>query len=88
MRVLISGDIHIGRRSSKIPENATGFRARDAWMKIVETAIKERVDLVLLSGDVADRDNRFWEAIGPLEAGTIGQLENRCTTSVKSACRY
>ena len=70
MRVLISGDIHIGRRSSKIPENATGFRARDAWMKIVETAIKERVDLVLLSGDVADRDNRFWEAIGPLEAGT------------------
>jgi DNA repair protein SbcD/Mre11 len=28
---------------------------------------------VLLSGDVADRDNKFWEAIGPLERG-IGRL--------------
>ena len=27
------------------------------------------VDVVCLSGDIADKENKFWEAVGPLEAG-------------------
>lgn len=69
MRILISGDIHIGRGSSKIAADAEILQARAAWNRLVEFAISEAVDLVLLSGDIADQENKFWEAIGPLEQG-------------------
>lgn len=36
---------------------------------MVDLAITERVDLVALSGDLVDRDNRYFEAVGPLERG-------------------
>jgi len=39
------------------------------WDAIVETAIRRKVDAVVLTGDVVDRENRFFEAIGPLERG-------------------
>jgi hypothetical protein len=39
------------------------------WQAIVERAIQEQVDLITLSGDIVDHDNRFFEATGPLEAG-------------------
>jgi DNA repair exonuclease SbcCD nuclease subunit len=39
------------------------------WHAIVDRAILEEVDLVTLSGDIVDHDNRFFEATGPLEAG-------------------
>jgi len=44
-------------------------RAATAWSRIVDLAIREQVAAVCLSGDVADEDNKFWEAIGPLEGG-------------------
>jgi DNA repair exonuclease SbcCD nuclease subunit len=40
---------------------------------LVDLAIQEHVTLLCLSGDVVDQDNKFWEAIGPLERG-IGRL--------------
>lgn len=43
--------------------------ATDAWRRLVDVALRDSVDVVLLSGDVADQDNKFWEAVGPLEAG-------------------
>ncbi len=39
------------------------------WDSIVETALRRPVDAVVLTGDVVDRENRFFEAIGPLERG-------------------
>lgn len=45
------------------------MRADQAWDRIIELAIQERVAAVCLSGDIADQDNKFWEAIGPLERG-------------------
>ncbi len=39
------------------------------WDTIVETAIRRNVDAVVLTGDVVDRENRFFEAVGPLERG-------------------
>lgn len=69
-RILVAGDLHLGRRSSRV-EAAVGVdaSARGAWGRLVDAAIAEDVRLVLLTGDVADGANRFWEAIGPLEAG-------------------
>ncbi len=46
-----------------------GFSCAAAWNSLVDVAITERVDLVALSGDLVDRDNRYFEAIGPLERG-------------------
>ena len=71
LRVLCAGDLHIGRRSSKLPSTHSGpeHACAVAWDAIVDTALTERVDIVALSGDLVDRDNRYFEAIGPLERG-------------------
>lgn len=69
-RLLMTGDLHLGRASSRLPEHLKqAARASTAWARMVELALAEKVSAVLLSGDVADESNRFWEAIGPLEAG-------------------
>jgi DNA repair exonuclease SbcCD nuclease subunit len=36
---------------------------------VVDLAISERADVVAISGDLVDRENRFYEAFGPLERG-------------------
>jgi exonuclease SbcD len=71
MRLLLSGDLHIGRSSSRTPDSIRreDLRAVIAWSRIVDLAIYEQVRVVCLSGDVADQENKFWEAIGPLEQG-------------------
>ena len=71
MKILAVGDIHIGRRSSKIPEELEGrrFSAAEAWKRAVDLALEEAVDAVVLTGDVVDQENRFHEALGPLERG-------------------
>ena len=91
MRLLLAGDIHIGRTSSRVGaiEHRQGFRsdllqAAAAWHRMVDLAIEQAVDLVLLSGDIADEDNRFWEAIGPLERG-VERLAERGIATVAVA---
>ncbi|BAS27886.1 DNA repair exonuclease [Limnochorda pilosa] len=75
MRILCTGDIHIGRRATRVPARANpgDLSAAQAWWDVVGLAIERRVDLVVLTGDVVDRDNRYFEAFGPLEQG-IGAL--------------
>lgn len=69
MRLLLTGDLHIGRSSSDIASRGLDLRASAAWSRIVDLALRERVDLVCLSGDVVDQANKIWEAIGPMENG-------------------
>ena len=71
IRLLMSGDLHIGRSSSRVKGDArpNDLRAATAWYRLVDFAIREKTRVVCLSGDVADQDNKFWEAIGPLEEG-------------------
>lgn len=73
VRILATADIHIGRRPSKVPDtvDTRRFSCARMWHAIVELAIQEEVDLVTLSGDIVDHDNRFFEATGPLEAGLV-----------------
>lgn len=69
--LLCTGDIHIGRRPSRLPSyvESRPHAAKAAWMGIVDEAIDRDVDALVLTGDVVDRENRYYEALGPLEAG-------------------
>jgi DNA repair exonuclease SbcCD nuclease subunit len=71
MKILCTGDLHLGRRSSRLPDgiDARAHSATAAWHSLVQLAIDERVGLVALSGDVVDRDNGYFEAVGALERG-------------------
>lgn len=71
IKVLATGDVHIGRRPTRLanPGDGQRFSAARMWDAIVDRAVEENVDLVALSGDVVDHDNRFFEATGPLERG-------------------
>ncbi len=83
MKLLMTGDIHIGRTSSRIPGDPVmmgALRTTAAWDRIVGIAVREKVDVVLLSGDIADQDNKFWEAIGPLERGVETLAESKIRT--------
>ena len=74
IRILATADIHIGRRPSKLPDvaQAQRFSCARMWEEtIVDRAIREKVDLVALTGDVVEHDNRFFEATGPLERGLV-----------------
>lgn len=72
MKILVTGDIHMGRRPAQLPSELAGdphFSTTAAWEAVVERAVAEAVDVVALTGDVVDRENRYFEAFGPLERG-------------------
>ena len=71
MKLLLTGDLHLGRSSTRIRSGPVSpqLRAVDAWNRIVDLAIGEGVSALILSGDLIDQDNCFLESIGPLEAG-------------------
>jgi len=71
VRILCAADLHLGRRPSRLPEAGLDGRisGATAWGHLVDLALEEGVDLVLLAGDVIDRFNRSFEAYGPLDDG-------------------
>lgn len=71
MKLLLTGDIHIGRSSSRVPDSVRPdeIRAATTWSRIIDLAVREQIEVVCLSGDIADQDNKFFEAIGPLQRG-------------------
>jgi DNA repair protein SbcD/Mre11 len=74
LKVLCSADIHIGRRSSRLPAGAD-HSAADAWLGLVEYAVGQQVDAVLIAGDLVDEQSRFFEASGPIERGVLALKE-------------
>lgn len=69
IRILVTGDLHVGKRSSALPLNAPEASTKFTWNTIVQYAINKHIDVILLTGDIVDHDNKFYEAIGPLQAG-------------------
>lgn len=72
IRILCSADIHLGRRSTRIPEDVLAgekLSAASAWERIVDLALAEDVQAIALTGDIVDQENRFYESVGPLERG-------------------
>lgn len=81
-RLLFVGDIHLGRRPSRLPADLErfGLRTEDftpaaAWRSCVDHVIAAGLDAVVLAGDVVDGlDDRF-EAYGHLQAGISRLIE-------------
>ena len=69
IKVLTTADIHIGKSSSGLKRNDAAMATKETWSRIVDYAIVHGVDVVALSGDIVDRDNRYFEAIGPFQRG-------------------
>lgn len=71
MKLLLTSDLHLGRSSARVPDDVRRdeLRTEFAWGRIVDLALREKVSVVCLGGDVVDQDNKFWEAIGALERG-------------------
>lgn len=75
MKLLAAADIHLGRRPSRLPSLVTDrIPARElgpsaAWESLVDLAIREEVDALLLAGDVVNADRDFFEAHTQLQRG-------------------
>ena len=73
MRVLAVGDLHLGRRPSRLPpildERARALGPTGAWRRVVATAIEHGVDVLVLAGDVVEREHDFFEAYRELHRG-------------------
>jgi DNA repair exonuclease SbcCD nuclease subunit len=74
-RILCTGDLHLGRRPSRIPLTDDRLSVRHVWTHVVDTAIDRRVDAVALTGDVVDAENKMYEAYGTLERGLSRLLD-------------
>ena len=71
IRILCTGDIHLGRRSSRIPQTCDTYTVgpRGAWHSFVNCALELQVDAAVLTGDVVDESNKFYEAFSILQSG-------------------
>jgi len=69
VKILATGDIHIGKKSAGLPAETEEIATKHTWMRLVDLAIENQFDVLLLTGDIVDRDNRYFEAIGPLQTG-------------------
>lgn len=69
LKILSTADLHLGRSASSVPENAEESSTKYTWKRMVDWSVKNEIDVFLLLGDVVDRNNRYYEAIGNLQAG-------------------
>jgi exonuclease SbcD len=81
-RLLFVGDMHLGRRPSRLPLDSGGYSIgaaelmpAAAWRACVELALRERVDAVALAGDVVDSSEDRFEAYPDLKAGVAALIE-------------
>lgn len=81
MKLLAVGDMHLGRQPARLDVLAReGLEARQlgpakAWRRVVEHAVTQNVDAVVLAGDVVEQEDDFYEAYADLRAG-VERLTN------------
>jgi exonuclease SbcD len=80
--VLCVGDIHLGRRPTRLPDDLRdhGVEPADltpvaAWKRTVRFALEQEVDAVLLAGDVVEGIRDRFEAYSHLESGVRALAE-------------
>ncbi|MGM0498128.1 MAG: metallophosphoesterase family protein, partial [Bacteroidota bacterium] len=69
IKILATADLHLGRKSSAVPSAAEESSTKYTWNNMVNWAIEHGVHILLLSGDIIDQDNKYYEAIGPIQTG-------------------
>jgi DNA repair exonuclease SbcCD nuclease subunit len=75
INVLATSDLHLGRRSSGLPQVKSHSSAIYTWNRITELCFEHEIDLLLISGDVIDRENLFFESVSPLVNGLRSLIE-------------
>ena len=68
IRLLLVGDIHLGKRISGVP-GGIPFSPALAWQRTIDYALECVPDAVLLAGDVVQQENDFFEAYADLSTG-------------------
>jgi len=68
-RILCTGDVHLGRRPSRVPVEDDALSVGHVWGQFVDAAIDRSADAVALTGDIVDAENKMYEAFGSLERG-------------------
>ena len=66
-RLLVSGDLHLGRTPSRVPPGDPALAVEAVLRSVVDQAIERSVDAVVLTGNLADESNKHFEAFGVLE---------------------
>ena len=69
IKLLATADLHLGRKSSAVFSGAEESSTKHTWNNMVDWAIEHGVHVLLLSGDIIDQDNKYYEAIGPIQSG-------------------
>lgn len=69
IRILATADLHIGRTSTQSIDLGEWGSTRHAWLRMVDYAIREGIDLILIAGDLVEHDNRYYEASAALKKG-------------------
>lgn len=64
MKILVCSDVHLGRVPAIVTH--TSLDGVTVWESVVQTAISQQVDALVLAGDVIDQDDAWYEAYGPL----------------------
>ena len=68
-RILCTGDLHLGRYPSRTQSRDRAWAVDSVWADTVSYAVQQAVDVVALTGDVVDAQNKRYEALGPLQGG-------------------
>lgn len=69
VQLLCAGDVHLGRRPSRVPIEEESLSVSHVWTQLIDTAVDRDVDVVVLTGDIVDAENKMYEAFGALERG-------------------
>lgn len=69
MNLLVTADLHLGKTSSALSPGSAHASTRMAWENLVDLAIDQQADALLIAGDLVDRDNMFFEAQNALTSG-------------------
>lgn len=69
IKALATADLHLGQASSQVPSSDRHTATKHTWLNLVDYAIQGQIDLIVIAGDLVDQDNKYFEAIGPLEEG-------------------
>jgi len=81
LTLLAAADLHLGRRPSRLPAGLTDrILARElgpagAWERLVDLALEQEVQALLLAGDVVEAEHDFFEAYGELRDGVERLVE-------------
>jgi predicted phosphodiesterase len=77
IRIVCAADLHLGRRLVRLPEGLEEFShaPKDAWRSLVQFVCDpvNRVDALVLAGDIFDNEQDLYEAIGVFEEG-VGRI--------------